>query len=145
MCIRDRSGSGKSTLLRVIAGLEKATTGEVALAGPARPQMVFQDAGASLTPWLSVGELIGERLRGGGMSRTKRAHAVAAVLERVGLSADVAKSRAGQLSGGQRQRVALARATVVPPSVLLCDEPTSALDVSPVSYTHLALPTICSV
>lgn len=124
------SGSGKSTLLRVIAGLEKATTGEVALAGPARPQMVFQDAGASLTPWLSVGELIGERLRGGGMSRTKRAHAVAAVLERVGLSADVAKSRAGQLSGGQRQRVALARATVVPPSVLLCDEPTSALDVS---------------
>ncbi|WP_347403836.1 ABC transporter ATP-binding protein [Mycobacterium sp. 236(2023)] len=124
------SGSGKSTLLRVIAGLEKATSGEVALAGDTRPQMVFQDAGASLTPWLSVGELIGERLRGSGMSRVARADAVAAVLERVGLSGEVAKSRAGQLSGGQRQRVALARATVVPPSVLLCDEPTSALDVS---------------
>jgi peptide/nickel transport system ATP-binding protein len=124
------SGSGKSTLLRIIAGLEKATTGDVRLQDGHRPQMVFQDAGASLTPWLSVGELIGERLRSAGLSRAQRSDAVAAVLERVGLSADMAKSRAGQLSGGQRQRVALARATVVPPSVLLCDEPTSALDVS---------------
>ncbi len=125
------SGSGKSTLLRVIAGLEKPTSGSVELAGTGeRPQMVFQDAGASLTPWLSVGELIAERLRGSGMARAARRDAVAEVLERVGLPGDVAKSRAGQLSGGQRQRVSLARATVVPPSVLLCDEPTSALDVS---------------
>jgi peptide/nickel transport system ATP-binding protein len=123
------SGSGKSTLLRVIAGLETASSGSVELAGD-RPQMVFQDAGASLTPWLSVGELIAERLRGTPMSRSQRRDAVTEVLERVGLPADVAKSRAGQLSGGQRQRVSLARATVVPPSVLLCDEPTSALDVS---------------
>jgi len=124
------SGSGKSTLLRVIAGLEKATTGTVELAGDERPQMVFQDAGASLTPWLSVGELIAERLRGRKLSRTARRDAVIEVLDRVGLPAEVAKSRAGQLSGGQRQRVSLARATVVPPAVLLCDEPTSALDVS---------------
>jgi peptide/nickel transport system ATP-binding protein len=124
------SGSGKSTLLRIIAGLEKPTTGEVELAGNQRPQMVFQDAGASLTPWLSVGELIGERLRGTTMSRAERKDAVAAVLERVGLPQDVVKSRAGQLSGGQRQRVSLARATVIPSQVLLCDEPTSALDVS---------------
>jgi peptide/nickel transport system ATP-binding protein len=124
------SGSGKSTLLRTIAGLEKPTSGEVTLVEGERPQMVFQDAGASLTPWLSVGELISERLRGTGMSRAQRRDAVAEVLERVGLPADFAKSRAGQLSGGQRQRVSLARATVVPPSVLLCDEPTSALDVS---------------
>jgi len=123
------SGSGKSTLLRVIAGLEKASSGTVEIAG-GRPQMVFQDSGASLTPWLSVGELIGERLRRTGMSRSQRHAAVAEVLERVGLPAEVAKSRAGQLSGGQRQRVSLARATVVPPAVLLCDEPTSALDVS---------------
>ena len=122
------SGSGKSTLLRVIAGLEKATSGSVSLADGERPQMVFQDAGASLTPWLSVGELISERLHG--MSRAQRREAVAHALERVGLPAELAKSRAGQLSGGQRQRVSLARATVVPPSVLLCDEPTSALDVS---------------
>jgi peptide/nickel transport system ATP-binding protein len=130
------SGSGKSTLLRVIAGLEKPTSGSVGLAGGQRPQMVFQDAGASLTPWLSVGELIAERLRGTSaqsgksMSRAQRRDAVVDVLDRVGLPADIAKSRAGQLSGGQRQRVSLARATVVPPSVLLCDEPTSALDVS---------------
>jgi peptide/nickel transport system ATP-binding protein len=122
------SGSGKSTLLRVIAGLEKPTGGAVELADGERPQMVFQDAGASLTPWLSVGELIGERLHG--MSRAQRRDTVADALERVGLPAELAKSRAGQLSGGQRQRVSLARATVVPPSVLLCDEPTSALDVS---------------
>ncbi|HEX2401131.1 MAG TPA: oligopeptide/dipeptide ABC transporter ATP-binding protein, partial [Mycobacterium sp.] len=124
------SGSGKSTLLRVIAGLEKASSGTVELAGGQGPQMVFQDAGASLTPWLSVGELIAERLRGNGVSRSQRQYAVAEVLQRVGLPLDIAKSRAGQLSGGQRQRVSLARATVVPPAVLLCDEPTSALDVS---------------
>ena len=124
------SGSGKSTLLRVIAGLEKPTSGTIELAGGQRPQMVFQDAGASLTPWLSVGELISERLRRNGMSRSQRQDAVAEVLERVGLPLDIAKARAGQLSGGQRQRVSLARATVVPPSVLLCDQPTSALDVS---------------
>ena len=124
------SGSGKSTLLRVIAGLEKPTSGQVDLVEGERPQMVFQDAGASLTPWLSVGELISERLSGSGLSRSQRREAVVEVLARVGLPAEVAKSRAGQLSGGQRQRVSLARATVVPPSVLLCDEPTSALDVS---------------
>ncbi|MDV3127081.1 ABC transporter ATP-binding protein [Mycobacterium sp. 21AC1] len=124
------SGSGKSTLLRIIAGLETPTSGAVELTGGERPQMVFQDAGASLTPWLSVGELIAERLRGNKSTRTQRREAVIEVLERVGLPADIAKSRAGELSGGQRQRVSLARATVVPPSVLLCDEPTSALDVS---------------
>jgi peptide/nickel transport system ATP-binding protein len=124
------SGSGKSTLLRVIARLENPSSGSVDLADSRGPQMVFQDAGASLTPWLSVGELIAERLRGNSMSRAQRRDAVVEVLMRVGLPAEVAKSRAGQLSGGQRQRVSLARATVVPPSVLLCDEPTSALDVS---------------
>jgi peptide/nickel transport system ATP-binding protein len=124
------SGSGKSTLLRVIAGLERASSGSVSLSDGRRPQMVFQDAGASLTPWLSVGELITERLRGNSMSRAQRRAAVVEVLERVGLPGEIAKSRAGQLSGGQRQRVSLARATIVPPSVLLCDEPTSALDVS---------------
>ncbi len=124
------SGSGKSTLLRIIAGLESPTSGSVQVAGGKRPQMVFQDAGASLTPWLSVGELIGERLRGTKMPAARRRTVVNEVLERVGLPAEVAKARSGELSGGQRQRVSLARATVVPPSVLLCDEPTSALDVS---------------
>jgi peptide/nickel transport system ATP-binding protein len=131
VAIVGESGSGKSTLLRVIAGLERADQGEIALGRVAsRPQMVFQDAGASLTPWLTVGELIGERLRGERLSRSARAERVVAALAQVGLNAEVAGAKAAQLSGGQRQRVALARATVIPPEVLLCDEPTSALDVS---------------
>ncbi|MCW2916792.1 MAG: peptide transporter ATP-binding protein [Actinomycetia bacterium] len=130
VAIVGESGSGKSTLLRLIAGLERVTHGDVTLGGAVGAQMVFQDAGSSLTPWLTVGELIGERLRGRGMSREQRSEEVRRALTQVGLPAEVAGARAGQLSGGQRQRVVLARATVIPPEVLLCDEPTSALDVS---------------
>jgi peptide/nickel transport system ATP-binding protein len=122
------SGSGKSTLLRVIAGLMKPESGTVEHSGPP-PQMVFQDAGASLTPWMSVGELIGERL----LKTTgpaERREKVARALSQVGLSPDVAGVKAASLSGGQRQRVAFARAIIVPPRLLLCDEPTSALDAS---------------
>jgi peptide/nickel transport system ATP-binding protein len=124
------SGCGKSTLLRTIAGLIQPTAGTIELGAGARPQMVFQDAGASLTPWLTVGELIGERLRIEGIGRAERKTRVSDALALVGLPAEVAEAKAAQLSGGQRQRVALARATIVPPEVLLCDEPTSALDVS---------------
>jgi peptide/nickel transport system ATP-binding protein len=124
------SGCGKSTLLRAIAGLLPLDGGTITLGSGARPQMVFQDAGASLTPWLSVGELVGERLREEGLARPERERRVADALQLVGLPAEVAKANPLKLSGGQRQRVALARATVVPPEVLLCDEPTSALDVS---------------
>jgi len=123
------SGCGKSTLLRVIAGLTKADPGSCAFAQGASVQMVFQDAGESLTPWLSVGEQIGERL-GRDMGRRERRNAVVHALEAVGLSAEVAGARPRQLSGGQKQRVALARVIVVPPTLLLCDEPTSSLDVS---------------
>jgi peptide/nickel transport system ATP-binding protein len=124
------SGCGKSTLLRAVAGLLPIDRGEITFGNGARPQMVFQDAGASLTPWLTVGELVGERLREEGLNRAQRAARVAEALDLVGLLPEIAQAKAVQLSGGQRQRVALARATVVPPEVLLCDEPTSALDVS---------------
>ena len=130
VAIVGESGSGKSTLLRIIAGLERADRGQVALGAGARPQMVFQDAGASLTPWLTVGALIAERLRGAGLSAAAARQRVMETLAHVGLPAEVASARSAQLSGGQRQRVALARATVITPEVLLCDEPTSALDVS---------------
>ena len=122
------SGSGKTTLLRVLAGLQPLTRGTVALASARRPQMVFQDAGASLTPWLRVEELLGERLRDAPLAERKRR--VREALAHLGLSEEVARIRPGGLSGGQRQRVALARAVVDPPDLLLCDEPISALDAS---------------
>ena len=124
------SGCGKSTLLRSIGGLHGIDEGHINIGRGGRPQMVFQDAGASLTPWLSVAEQIGERLRMERMKKEERAARVLESLALVGLPAEVANAKPGQLSGGQRQRVALARAIVVPPEVLLCDEPTSALDVS---------------
>ncbi|HWE69271.1 MAG TPA: ABC transporter ATP-binding protein [Acidimicrobiales bacterium] len=124
------SGCGKSTLLRTIAGLLPIDGGSIEFGKGTRPQMVFQDAGASLTPWMTVGEQVGERLLEEGLSRRQRADRVRDALGLVGLLPEVAEAKAAQLSGGQRQRVALARATVVPPDVLLCDEPTSALDVS---------------
>jgi peptide/nickel transport system ATP-binding protein len=126
------SGCGKSTLLRLVAGLDKPTSGVMTVAGATRPQMVFQDAGSSLTPWLTVGELLRERLEATtpGISRSDIRHRVGETLERVGLPLEVERVRGDSLSGGQRQRVAIARAVIVPPAVLLCDEPTSALDVS---------------
>ena len=124
------SGCGKSTLLRSIAGLQGIDRGGIEFGRGGRPQMVFQDAGASLTPWLTVGELIGERLHSEGLRRNQRDQRVAEALALVGLPGEVAQAKPAHLSGGQRQRVALARSTVVPPEVLLCDEPTSALDVS---------------
>ena len=121
------SGSGKTTLLRVLAGLQQPASGRLELPGK-RAQMVFQDAGASLTPWLSVGEMLEDRVRN--MAREHRRSRVLAVLARLGLPSEVVTFTARQLSGGQRQRVALARAVIEPPQLLLCDEPISALDAS---------------
>jgi peptide/nickel transport system ATP-binding protein len=130
VAIVGESGCGKSTLLRTIAGLVPIDDGDVTFYGGDRVQMVFQDAGASMTPWLTVGELLAEPLRTAGTAKADRRRLIDDALTCVGLPTEVAEAKAGQLSGGQRQRVALARATVVPPRVLLCDEPTSALDVS---------------
>jgi peptide/nickel transport system ATP-binding protein len=92
--------------------------------------MVFQDAGASLTPWMTVGDLLSERLRVQHVAGKDRKTKVGDALRLVGLNPDIAQRRPGRLSGGQRQRVALARAVIVPPALLACDEPTSSLDVS---------------
>ena len=129
VAIVGESGSGKTTLLRAAAGLVPVGSGRLKVAGSA-PQMIFQDAGASLTPWLSVGEIIADRLRRSDLSRRERSQRVEEALAMVGLSPRLASARSAQLSGGQRQRVAIARAVVEPPRLLLCDEPTSALDVS---------------
>jgi peptide/nickel transport system ATP-binding protein len=130
VAIVGESGSGKSTLLRIVAGLIPPDEGQVRLRDTDRPQMVYQDAYASLTPWLAVGDLIGERLRRRGLPRSERQARLAEALRQVGLPVRLLAARPPHLSGGQRQRVALARAIVVPPPLLLCDEPVSAIDVS---------------
>jgi peptide/nickel transport system ATP-binding protein len=130
LAIVGESGSGKTTLLRMVVGLLEPTTGSVRLGPGAPPQLVFQDAGASLTPWLSIGRQINERLAALGVPREQRAARVDATLESVGLPAETARALPRQLSGGMRQRAAIARAIAVPPALLACDEPVSALDVS---------------
>jgi peptide/nickel transport system ATP-binding protein len=122
------SGSGKTTLLRVIAGLQKPTSGRVTLAEGTRPLMVFQDPGSSLTPWLTVGEQVADRVRR--LPRDERDERVRQALAWVGLPVETAWARPLQLSGGQRQRVALARVVADDCRLLLCDEPISALDAS---------------
>jgi len=129
LAVVGESGSGKSTVLRAVAGLVPVRSGRVALA-EGGAQMVFQDAGSSLTPWLTVGETLRERLAPARLGRAEADRRVAEALAGTGLPASVARLRPGDLSGGQRQRVALARATIRRPAVLLCDEPTSALDAS---------------
>jgi peptide/nickel transport system ATP-binding protein len=122
------SGCGKTTAGKAILGLQGRTGGTMKLDGepvaglvPARMQMVFQDPFGSLDPRMRVGEIVAEGHR--------RAD-VAALLEQVGLTADMAGRYPHEFSGGQRQRIAIARALAVNPALLICDEPTSALDVS---------------
>jgi peptide/nickel transport system ATP-binding protein len=130
LAIVGESGSGKTTLLRMVVGLLEPTRGSVRLGPGAPPQLVFQDAGASLTPWLTIGDQIGERLAALGVPAEVRAARVSATLAAVGLPADAARAIPRRLSGGMRQRAAIARAIAVPPALLACDEPVSALDVS---------------
>jgi peptide/nickel transport system ATP-binding protein len=123
------SGAGKSTIVRLAAGLLKPDSGEISCIDDA-PQVVFQDAVASLTPWLSIGEQIGDRLRPLPLGKAERFHKVVKALEMVGLDESLMSSLPASLSVGQCQRAVIARAIIVPPKLLLCDEPISALDVS---------------
>lgn len=125
------SGCGKSTLLRLIAGLDKADSGQVLLDGlpviaPSRAcGLIFQDH--RLLPWLSVVQNIELALAGAPYSASKRLELILASLDLVGLK-DFAGAYPRQLSGGMAQRVALARGLVNRPRLLLLDEPFSALD-----------------
>jgi sn-glycerol 3-phosphate transport system ATP-binding protein len=128
------SGCGKSTTLRLIAGLEAATAGRVAIGGvdvthrpPAerRVSMVFQSY--ALFPHLSVAENIVFGLRVRRVSAAERIERLARVADLLGLTA-LLERRPSQLSGGQQQRVALGRALIAEAPVCLMDEPLSNLD-----------------
>jgi nitrate/nitrite transport system ATP-binding protein len=127
------SGCGKSTLVRIVAGLEKPTSGLVTLEGKvirkpgAERMMVFQ--GYSLLPWLTVREnirmAVDEVFRTA--SRADKIEMVNEHIEMVNLTA-AADKYPHELSGGMKQRVGLARALATRPKMLLLDEPFGALD-----------------
>jgi multiple sugar transport system ATP-binding protein len=128
------SGSGKTTLLRLIAGLETADTGSVAIGGRNMDRvpphhrdvaMVFQNP--ALYPHLNVFDNIAFGLAAWGVPRGRRRQRVSAIAELLGLDRLLSR-RPADLSGGERQRVAIGRAVVRNPSVLLLDEPFSSLD-----------------
>jgi ABC-type lipoprotein export system ATPase subunit len=135
-----RSGSGKTTLLNLIAGLDRPTSGEVALDGRRIDRMsereltglrrkelgfVFQSFG--LLPLLSAAENVELPLRIAGVGPGERARRAREALQAVGL-ARRAGHRPYELSGGEQQRVAIARAIATNPRLILADEPTGELD-----------------
>ncbi|MFA9443141.1 MAG: ABC transporter ATP-binding protein [Hyphomicrobium sp.] len=139
------SGSGKTTLGLAILRLI-SSTGQIAYVGnridelttrqmrPLRKdmQIVFQDPYGSLSPRLSVGQIIEEGLliQNPELDYTQRRTWVSAALEEVGLDPGVQDRYPHEFSGGQRQRIAIARAMVLKPKFIMLDEPTSALDMS---------------
>ena len=139
------SGSGKTTVGRVLAGLQRATSGEVLLDGVPvasasqamsreshrRIQMIFQDPYTSLNPTMRASACVEEVLRvcQGMSSRSARGEAIRG-LYRVGINEELADRYPRHLSGGQRQRVSIARALAAGPAFLVADEPTSSIDQS---------------
>jgi iron(III) transport system ATP-binding protein len=132
------SGSGKTTLLRCLAGIERVSSGRIAIGSvtvagdqvhvpPDRRNlsMVFQDY--ALWPHLRVRENVAFALRRARLTRPVTQARTAAMLDRVGLAA-LAERYPNELSGGEQQRVALARALVAGTGLILCDEPLSNLD-----------------
>src|SRR3979490_788956 len=128
------SGCGKTTLMRMIAGLERPTSGDIVIDGnivndlPPRARnvaMVFQSY--ALYPHLTVEKNISFPLRAVGMAEDETRQRVERAAKMFGIERLLAR-KPRQLSGGERQRVALARAVVREPVVFLLDEPLSNLD-----------------
>ena len=139
------SGCGKSTVGRLLAGIEKPTSGNVFYRGEdlsgmspsalkkirTQIQMIFQDPYASLNPRKRIREILTDPGIAHGLIRREDAAAEAArLLELVGLPKSAAGRFPHEFSGGQRQRITIARALSLKPSLIICDEPVSALDMS---------------
>jgi len=128
-CVVGPSGCGKSTFLRILAGLERQTSGEihVEVHDPTKPltAMVFQEQ--SIFPWMTVEDNIAYGLRMRGVHASVRRRVVDHYLEKVGL-ATFARAYPHQLSGGMKQRASVARAFATDPEVLLMDEPFASVD-----------------
>ena len=151
LAIVGESGSGKTTVAKMMLRAEEpdpgaevgfrgadgalldvlALSGEALKAFRSKVQIVFQDPYASLSPRMTVRDILTEPLRvhsrGDARSQLERAEEL---MRRVGLSPDHLGRYPHAFSGGQRQRISIARALALQPELLVCDEPTSALDVS---------------
>jgi NitT/TauT family transport system ATP-binding protein len=139
VCLIGASGCGKSTLLSLVAGLDSATSGQLAVGG--RVAMMFQEPG--LLPWLTAGGNVELALRARKVPRDDRRRRTGELLKLVRLDGFGGK-RPHELSGGMRQRVALARALAQDADVLLMDEPFGALDAMTRDLLHDELERICA-
>ena len=138
------SGSGKSTLGKCIVSLEPVSGGEIKYRGKRiekinsiekkrlakEIQYIFQDPFSSLSPKMTIEEILYEPMEAHGLHKNKRHEKITELLSSVGIENDSRSKYPHQFSGGQRQRIGIARALALGPKVLICDESVSALDLS---------------
>jgi peptide/nickel transport system ATP-binding protein len=138
------SGSGKTTLCRIMAGLERPSSGYVTFQEKdvqslskrefnsfrRMVQIIFQDPEGSLNPRKSIERSIHEVLRLQNVPKNQWRDKTLEILDTVGLSEELLCRNPCQISGGQNQRVALGRVLLLNPKIIILDEPTSALDLS---------------